>query len=202
MSGLFPPDRTGRRIGYARVSTDDQTLYQYIDELVVAGCDKDDIFTDRATRATAVQRPGLQAARDALRPGDTLVVLDIDRAFRSAIEGLLFLDGLLKEGIYFLSIHEPYDTRTPEGWKNFCHAVVDAEYEVAKISRRTKQKMAAAKRRGIHLGRPYKLKKGRVLKAHHLVTERGQAVECVAKRYRVSPITMRRAFERYGLESG
>ena len=190
-----------RRIGYARVSTDDQTLYQYVDELEAAGCDTDNIFTDWATRATAVRRPGLKAARDALRPGDTLVVLDIDRAFRSAIEGLLFLDGLLKEGIDFLSLHEPYDTRTPEGWKNFCHAVVDAEYEVAKISRRTKQKMAAAKRRGQHLGRPFKLSKRRVLKAHHLVTEGGQKIEWVAKRYRVSPVTIRRAFERYGLEA-
>ena len=190
-----------RRIGYARVSTDDQTLYQYVDELEAAGCDKDNIFTDWATRATAVQRPGLKAARDALRPGDTLVVLDIDRAFRSAIEGLLFLDGLLKEGIDFLSLHEPYDTRTPEGWKNFCHAVVDAEYEVAKISRRTKQKMAAAKRRGQHLGRPFKLSKRRVFRAHQLVKVSGQELSSVAKQYKVAPITLTRAFRRLGLEA-
>ena len=187
------------KVGYARVSTDKQTLYQYTDELQAAGCDEDNIFTDWATRATAAQRPGLQAARAALLPGDTFVVLDIDRAFRSAIEGLLFLDGLLKEGIDFLSIHEPYDTRTPEGWKNFCHAVVDAEYEIAKISHRTKLKMAAAKRRGQHLGRPYALTMSQTLAAHDLVRS-GVPICHVAAKFSVCHHTLTGSFKRLALQ--
>lgn len=197
MTRLFQPEETGRRIGYARVSTDKQTLYQYTDALEAAGCRE--IYTDAATSAVAKDRPGLQEARAALSPGDTFVVLAIDRAFRSTIEGLLFLDGLHSEGMDFFSIYEPYDTRTPEGRKNFAHAVADAEYERAVISRRTRDKMAAARKRGVHLGRPHKLNKDRVLRAHHLVTENGERVERIAKRYRVSPVTILRAFERYGL---
>ncbi len=200
MIGLFPPNEHGRRVGYARVSTDKQTLYQYTDALKAAGCKKNFIFTDAATSAVAKDRPGLQEARAALRPGDVFVVLTIDRAFRSTIEGLLFLDGLHKEGIHFLSIYQEMDTRTPEGRKRFIYDVADAEYERAIISRRTRDKMAAAKKRGQHLGRPYKLKKRRVLKAYELVTQENVALAQVAARYRVSPVTIQRAFERYGLE--
>ncbi|MEM9668638.1 MAG: recombinase family protein [Pseudomonadota bacterium] len=190
-------ESTARRVGYARVSTDKQTLYQYTDALTEAGCD--DIFTDAATSAVADERPGLQAARAALLPGDTFVVLAIDRAFRSTIEGLIFLDGLHKEGIHFLSIYQQMDTRTPEGRKRFTYDVADAEYERAIISRRTKDKMAAARRRGQHLGRPHKLKRRSVFKAYDLITNDGIDLGRVAKRYRVAPVTIRRAFERYGL---
>jgi DNA invertase Pin-like site-specific DNA recombinase len=186
-----------RRIGYARVSTDKQTLYQYTDALEEAGCDP--IFTDEATSAVALHRPGLMEARAALQPGDTFVVLAIDRAFRSSIEGLLFLEGLHREGIHFQSIYQQMDTLTPEGRRNFTYSVADAEYERAVISRRTRDKMAAAKRRGIHLGRPYKLSKRRTVAAHRQVTEGGLELQAVASRCRVSPITLTRAFERYGL---
>ena len=201
MSGLFPPNATGRRVGYARVSTDKQTLYQYIDPLKDVGCKKQFIFTDDATCAVAKDRPGLQDARAALRPGDVFVVLTIDRAFRSTIEGLMFLDDLHKAGIYFWSIYQQMDTRTPEGRKRFIYDVADAEYERAIISRRTRDKMAAAKKRGRHLGRPYKLKKCGVLRAHALMTQENMELAKVAARYRVCPATILRAFERYGLEA-
>lgn len=194
---MTAPTQPPRRIGYARVSTDKQTLYQYTDALEDAGCNT--IFTDEATSAVAPHRPGLMEARAALRPGDTFVVLAIDRAFRSSIEGLLFLEGLHREGIHFQSIYQQMDTLTPEGRRNFTYSVADAEYERAVISRRTRDKMAAAKRRGIHLGRPYKLTKRRTLTAYRQVTEGGLELQAVATRCRVSPITLTRAFDRYGL---
>jgi len=189
--------KSERRIGYARVSTDNQTLYQYTDALNAAGCDS--IFSDFATKATAPNRPGLQKARAKLNPGDTFVVLAIDRAFRSTLEGLLFLDGLHKEGIAFHSIYQNIDTRTPEGRKWFIYSVADAEYEQAVISRRTKDKMAAAKRRGQHLGRPYKLKESSVRNAHKLVLDGSVKFEALARRLQIAPITLERAFKRYGL---
>lgn len=200
MSAGFQLGGEVRRIGYARVSTDKQTLYQYVDALQAAGCREDEIFYDEATSAVAEDRRGLQQARTCLRPGDSFVVLSIDRAFRSTIEGLLFLDGLHKEGITFLSVYQHVDTRTPEGRKWFTYAVADAEYERAVISRRTKDKMAAAKRRGQHMGRPYKLKKRKVMRAYHLVRDKGLDVGQVAALWEVSPITVTRAFKRYGLK--
>ena len=194
---MVAQSKAPRRIGYARVSTDKQTIYQYTDPLEDAGCDL--IFTDEATSAVAAHRPGLREAREALRPGDTFVVLAIDRAFRSTIEGLLFLDGLHREGIHFQSIYQQMDTRTPEGLRNFTYSVADAEYERAVISRRTRDKMAAAKKRGIHLGRPHKLSRRRVMTAYRKITEGGLELHTVASRCRVAPITLERAFERYGL---
>ncbi|MBL4808288.1 MAG: recombinase family protein [Rhodobacteraceae bacterium] len=186
-----------RRIGYARVSTDTQTLYQYTDALNAAGCDV--IFTDYAIKATAPNRPGLKEARDALNTGDTFVVLAIDRAFRSTIEGLLFLEGLHKEGIAFHSIYQNIDTRTPEGRKWFIYSVADAEYEQAVISRRTKEKMAAAKRRGQHLGRPFKLDERQAKIAYRIFSNGEVNLNMVAKRYQASPVTLVRAFKRYHL---
>lgn len=109
------------------------------------------------------------------------------------------MDDLHKARIHFWSIYQQMDTRTPEGRKRFTYDVADAEYERAIISRRTRDKMAAAKKRGQHLGRPYKLKKHKVLKAHELIMQGGLELCTVAARYRVSPLTIQRAFERYGL---
>jgi len=191
--------KRGRKIGYARVSTDKQTLYQYLDALDDAGCDV--TYTDDAISAVAANRPGLQEARQALRPGDVFVVLSIDRAFRSAIEGLLFLDALHDEGITFYSIYQQMDTRTPEGRKRFTYDVADAEYERAVISRRTRDKMAAAKRRGLHMGRPHKMTRRKAVNAWRLVSG-GMAIERVANKYSVSPVTINRTFKRYGMEGG
>lgn len=190
---------SGRRIGYARVSGEGQTLYQYHDALKLAGCDV--IFEDDATRATAKSRTGLQKARAALNSGDTFVVLAIDRAFRSCLEGLKFLDDLDSQGVTFHSIYQQIDTRTPEGRKWFAYQLADAEYELAVISRRTKEKMAAAKARGKHMGRPFKLDHRRICRAHEMVTKRGADITEVAAQCRVSPITLKRAFQRIGLET-
>lgn len=189
--------RKSRMIGYTRVSTDKQTLYQYIDALKEAGCDE--IYSDAATSALAKDRPGLQDARRALRPGDTFVVPSIDRAFRSAIEGLLTLDEFHKDGITFLSIYQHMDTRTPEGRKRFTYDVADAEYERAVISRRTREKMAAAKRRGQHMGRPFKLSQRKVMNAYKLSLKGEHDLATLAKKYHVSPRTMERAFRRLGI---
>lgn len=167
-----------KKIGYARVSTEEQTVMQQLDALKAAGCAK--VFKDEATPAQTKNRPGLTAARDMLEPGDTFVVLAIDRAFRSTVEGILFLDELHKDGIEFESLYQRIDTRTPEGRKWYIHAVADAEYERAVISRRTKEKMEAARRRGQHLGRPRKLTRKQLLDARRRLQRPGATPEQVA----------------------
>lgn len=187
----------GRRIAYTRVSTDRQTTYQATDVLKAANCDP--IFVDEATSAVAKKRPGLQKAREALQPGDTFVVLAIDRAFRSTIEGIAFLDEIQSAGISFESIYQQIDTKTPEGRKWFIDMVNNAEYERAIISRRTKEKMAAAKRRGIHCGRPFSLTTKAVRQAHQMMNERCLPLHEVARRKHVSPLTLKRSLAREGL---
>lgn len=147
-------------IGYVRCSTNRQMVLQQIDALRAAGCLH--IYKDRAVRATAKKRPGLLAVRKALKPGDTFVITSIDRAFRSTIDAIIFLDDITKDGVTFRSLIQNIDTRTPEGRRWYIHAASDAEYERAVISRRTREQMAAAKRRGKKFGRPRKLSKAEI----------------------------------------
>ena len=192
--------RSNRRVGYARVSTDKQSTDQQVYALERAGCGR--VFVDQGVRATARVRPGLSKARESLVPGDVFVVWAIDRAFRSTIEAILFLDELMGRGVEFQSLTQHIDTRTPEGRKWFIDTASWAEYERAIISRRTREKMADAKRRGQHMGRPFKLSRSRALQAYDMIVNRGMDLADVAARCNVAPITMARAFDRYDLEVG
>lgn len=187
-------ENSGRRVGYARVSTDNQSTRQQVYELERAGCDK--IFIDEGVRATAKIRPGLEAAKDALQPGDIFVVWAIDRAFRSTLDAIVFLDGLMERGIEFQSLTQSIDTRTPEGRKWYIDTASWAEYERAIISRRTIAKLQEAKRRGIRLGRKFALDTQDIQNAYIQVHEHNQTIKTVAQELGVAPITISRAFKR------
>jgi DNA invertase Pin-like site-specific DNA recombinase len=181
--------------GYVRCSTDRQTIMQQVDALRAAKCDR--IFRDKAIRATSKKRPALLAVRKALKPGDTFMVTAIDRAFRSTADAIAFLDDVMKNGVTFRSLAQSIDTRTPEGRKWYIDAANSAEYERAVISRRTRQQMAAAKRRGKKFGRPRKLNKRKILWARKaLAGKTAKPLSHVAKQLKVSPRTLKRALAR------
>ncbi len=188
---------SGRKLGYARVSTPSQTTAQQIAALRRAGCVK--VFVDDGVRATNASRPAMEEIRAALRPGDVFVVWAIDRAFRSTMEAILFLDDLMRREIEFKSLTQVIDTRTPEGRKWYIDTASWAEYEREIISRRTREKMAHAKLEGKHVGRPYKLTKRRALRAYEQISDEKQTLTCIADEYGVAPITIKRAFVRHGL---
>lgn len=189
---------SGRRIGYARVSTDRQTTDQQITELRRAGCKK--VFVDDGIKATANSRPGLEQARQELRSNDIFVVWAIDRAFRSTLDAILFLDAIGLEGIAFLSLTQNIDTRTPEGRKWFIDTASWAEYERAMISRRTKLKLNDARKRGVVLGRPRRLTPKVIYRTHKRITEANETITANAERLGVSRITLNRGFKRMGLK--
>src|SRR5690348_15613113 len=99
-------------VGYARVSTEDQTLDLQLDALVRASCGR--VFRDTASGA-AVDRPGLRDAVDYVRAGDTLVVWRLDRLGRSLPALIDLLNGLHTKGVEFSSLTEQIDTTTPGG---------------------------------------------------------------------------------------
>lgn len=178
--------------GYVRCSTDRQTIMQQVDALRAARCDR--IFKDKAVKATSKKRPALAAVRETLRPGDTFVVTAIDRAFRSTAEAIAFLDEVMKIGVTFRSLAQNIDTRTPEGRKWYIDAANSAEYERAVISRRTREQMAAAKRRGKKFGRPRKLDRKKILWARKALKGRkAKPLAHIARELNVSPRTLRRA---------
>lgn len=178
--------------GYVRCSTDRQTIMQQMDALRAAGCNR--IFKDKAIRATAKKRPALVAVRKALKPGDTFVVTAIDRAFRSTADAIAFLDDVMRDGVTFRSLAQSIDTRTPEGRKWYIDAANSAEYERAVISRRTREQMAAAKRRGKKFGRPRKLDRKKILWARKALKGKAAwSLSHIARKLGVSPRTLKRA---------
>jgi len=100
------------KIGYCRVSTDDQNPDLQLTALRRAGCRT--IFTDKATGAT-VKRPELAKCLKALKAGDTLIVWKLDRLGRSLHDLIGLLDDLKARGVGFRSLTEAIDTATPTG---------------------------------------------------------------------------------------
>lgn len=145
---------TPMRIGYARISTVDQNLDLQIDALRAAGCER--IFQDEGFSGAKAKRPGLDAAMAQLQRDDVLIVWKLDRLGRS-LRHLIELIGLFEErGIGFSSLSDGIDTTTAIG-KLFFHITgAFGEYERSLISERTKAGMAAARARGVKMGRPRK----------------------------------------------
>src|SRR3954471_17541754 len=121
-------------IGYARVSTLDQTLALQQDALSAAGCEH--IYTDTASGA-ATDRPGLTQALSHLRPGDTLVVWRLDRLGRSLAHLIDTIRDLQEQGIGFRSLQEQIDTTTSSGKLVFHVFGALAEFERDLIRERT-----------------------------------------------------------------
>lgn len=137
-------------IGYARISTDGQTLDPQLDKLNAAGCDK--IFTDVASGAKT-ERPGLIEAISYAREGDTIVVVKLDRFGRSMSDLISRTKELATRKIEFKSLSESIDTSTSAGKLLFHIMGSLAEFERDLIRERTKAGLEAARARGRKGGR-------------------------------------------------
>jgi DNA invertase Pin-like site-specific DNA recombinase len=138
-------------IGYARVSTHEQTLNLQRDALAKAGCNK--IFTDTASGAKT-ERSGLEEALNYVRKGDTLVVWRLDRLGRSLPHLITTMTDLEQRGIGFKSLTENIDTTTSSGKLIFHIFGALAEFERNLIRERTQAGLTAARARGRKGGRP------------------------------------------------
>jgi DNA invertase Pin-like site-specific DNA recombinase len=141
-------------IGYARVSTQDQTLALQQNALNAAGCEL--TFTDTVS-GTKAKRPGLEETLTYLREGDTLVVWRLDRLGRSLRDLIDTVTELHERGIGFKSLTENIDTTTSGGKLVFHIFGALAEFEREIIKERTRAGLEAARARGRLGGRQYKL---------------------------------------------
>lgn len=181
-----------RLIGYARVSTEEQHLDLQLDALGQAGCHK--IYTDQGVSAVAKKRDGFESALKALRTGDVLVIWKMDRAFRSLKHALDTLEMFEHREIAFVSLTDQIDTTTAMGKCMYQIRNAFAELERNLISERTKAGMAAAKKRGVKLGRPQKLSLDQVRWAQtQLRTDSQLEISHLAHRLNVSVKTLKRA---------
>ncbi|SED88635.1 Site-specific DNA recombinase [Arthrobacter alpinus] len=138
-------------IGYARVSTADQSLDLQIDALEAAGCTK--IFREKKA-GSGVDRPELKACMEYLREGDTLAVYKLDRLGRSLSHLLGVIEALNAGGIQFKSISDALDTTSPSGKLMFSVVGSFAQFEKELNRERTMAGLVSARERGRMGGRP------------------------------------------------
>jgi DNA invertase Pin-like site-specific DNA recombinase len=176
-------------IGYARVSTQDQTLDLQKDALTKAGCER--TFTDTASGAST-ERKGLDKALRFLRDGeDTLVVWRLDRQGRSLPHLIETVGGLEKRGIGFRSLTESIDT-TASGGKLIFHTFgALAEFERNLIRERTLAGLAAARARG-RVGGGQKVSPSRVAMAQKLHKDKRNTIDDICRTMRISRATLYR----------
>jgi DNA invertase Pin-like site-specific DNA recombinase len=180
-------------IGYARVSATDEHLNLQRDALKAAGCRK--IFADRGVSGSAVTRPQLARALEALRPGDTLVVWKLDRLGRSLSHLVMTMADLGKRGVNFRSLTESIDTDSAGGRFMLHSMAALAEFERSLRVERTRAGLDAATKRGIKLGRTPRLDEKKVAKARCLL-EGGQSPGDVARILRVARSTLYESLRR------
>lgn len=176
--------------GYARVSTDDQNLNAQTDALTAAGAER--IFADKIS-GTSRKRPELDKLFDQLRNGDIVVVAKYDRLARSLRDLLDIVDAVKERGAGFRSLAEDIDTTTPAGELIFHVFASIAHFERRRIAERTREGLIAARRRGRIGGRPPALTPDQKAEVRRMRDEDGKSVPEIARLFRVSPATVRRA---------
>jgi DNA invertase Pin-like site-specific DNA recombinase len=177
------------KIGYVRVSTQDQNLSLQIDALQAAGCHH---WYEEKMSGTKMNRPELLNALKALRKGDTLVVWKLDRLGRSLKDLLQIISDLQEREISFLSLMDKLDTSSASG-KLFFHIFAAlAEFESSMIKERTRAGLTAARARGRNGGRPEKLTTKEIAKAKAMLLDTAITKTEVAKHFSVTRATLNR----------
>ena len=180
--------------GYARVSTDGQTLDAQRAALAAAGADK--VFHETASGAKG-DRKELAKALKALGAGDTLIVTRLDRLARSTRDLLNSLDAVARAGASFRSLGDPWaDTTTPHGRLMLTVLGGLAEFERELIVARTSEGRVRAKARGQHMGRPPLLTAHQRAEALRTLIEGSATQADLARRFNVSQSTVSRLGDR------
>ena len=179
---------SAQRIGYARVSTEDQSLALQLDALKKAGCDR--VFTDKLGGARS-DRPGLNAALSHVRAGDALVVWKLDRLGRSVKSLVDLVNTFEARGVHFKSLTDGIDTKTPAG-RFFFHVMASlAQMERELVVERTRAGLAIARQLGRVGGRKRRMTENKVKAARRLLAD-GTPPRDVAQNLGVSVPTLYR----------
>ena len=178
------------RMGYARVSTNDQSLDLQIDALKEAGCEQ--IFEEVASGAKTA-RPVLDDLLSRLRSGDVLVIWKLDRLGRSLKHLVALTNDLIERDIGLVSLNDPIDTTTAQGRLIFNIFASLAEFERDLIRERTQAGLAAARARGRKGGRPRGLSKqaeATAIAAEALYNEGNLSVQAICEQLSISKPTL------------
>lgn len=181
--------RAPRTLGYVRISVKKkQSTARQINAL--KGC-CDRLYIERRS-AAAASRPVFEDVLRRLQPGDTLAILDLDRAFRSTVDAIQEAERLRGRGVHLHIVNQRIDTATETGQVVYGILALLAEFERKTLIRRTKEGMASARRRGKHIGRPVKLSAADLDKARAMLEAPGATRASVARALGVHRTTLSR----------
>jgi DNA invertase Pin-like site-specific DNA recombinase len=181
---------TLQRLGYGRVSTQDQNLEAQQDALKAAGAHK--IFIEKIT-GTKASRPELDKLREQMRDGDTLVITRLDRLGRSTKDLLSISSELEEKRVELEVIEQNINTKTPEGKLFFTMIAAMAEFEHSMMVARTKDGLAAARARGRMGGRKPKLTEAQKQQVRKLYDAKELTVREISALFGITPPTVYRA---------
>lgn len=187
-----------QRIGYARVSTDDQNLDLQRDALRLAGVGA---IYEEAASGKDVARQEFNHCLKALRAGDTLVVWRLDRLGRSLQDLVRIVASLEENGVGFESITERIETTSAAGKLVFHVFAALAEFERNLIRERTRAGLVAARARGRSGGRKPKLDARQIREIKRLMSDPTIPVSQIAERYKVSRTTIYKVASRSAMSA-
>lgn len=177
-------------IGYARVSTGDQSLDLQIDALVEAGVAPRHIYTDKIS-SVKDKRPGLDDLMKVLREGDIVVVWKMDRLFRSLSHMVNTMTEFHERGVQFRSLTEPHiDTTTAHGRFMFHVWASMAEFERELIQERTMAGLKAARARGRIGGRRRQMTLAKAKQAAALIKDKTTSIQEICETLQISHTTL------------
>lgn len=176
------------KYGYIRVSTEDQKEDRQVDALKDI-CDE--IAIEKLS-AVSTSRPKFDKLISSLGKGDALVVLDLDRAFRSTVDAVTVAEDLRKRGVNLQIINLSVDTSTPAGELVYTVMAAASQHERRLTIQRINEGLRAAKKRGVKLARPKKLSDGDLDRARLLIAH-GERIRDIAPSFKVHWRTLVRA---------
>lgn len=179
-------------VGYARVSSADQTDDGQVDALRRAGATR--IVTE--TASGVADRPVLDSLVETLGPGDTLAVTEVSRLGRTTARVLLLADDLIARGVHLRVLNLGIDTATPAGGLVLTMMAGLARFERELLRERQRRGIDAARARGKHLGRPGLLTADHARRAAGRLRA-GETLAIIAAEWRVSERTLSRLLRRH-----
>jgi DNA invertase Pin-like site-specific DNA recombinase len=190
------------RVGYARISTKDQSFHLQEDALKKAGCEE--IFNEVASGARTV-RPVLEDLLSRLRTGDVLIIWKLDRLGRSLQHLVTLANNLMERQIGLVSLNDPIDTTTAQGRLVFSIFAALAEFERDLIRERTQAGLEAARARGRKGGRPAGLSnqaEATAMAAETLYKEGRLSVQAICDQLNISKPTLYTYLRHRGVKIG
>lgn len=180
------PESKARTYGYARVSTEEQSLDMQITKLQEAGVLKEHLFYDKLS-AKNLRRPWFNLLKKQMQGGDTLKVYSVSRLFRDTEKLLAFFTAMKAKGIKIKSLTETLDLDSAQGRLVATILAAVDQMEREQISTRTKHGMAERKRQGQAMGRAPKVTATIAKRMKYMRFKRRIRVPAIAARFRVSP---------------